>query len=84
MVRERYEDATGLRGESFSSYDSQAGTWQQTWVTNRGQLLVIHGRRDGEAMVFSGWMHEGMREWLVRATWKPEGEAVRETALVVT
>ena len=80
VIREQYHDTQGLQGESLSSYDGKTGTWQQTWVTNRGQLLVIHGRGEGAAMVFSGWIHEGANESLVRATWSPDGSAVRETA----
>jgi ketosteroid isomerase-like protein len=80
VLRERYEDGTGLRGESFSSYDPSHGDWQQTWVTNRGQLLVIRGKPHGRELVFSGAVKTVSGEDLVRATWAPVGEAVRETA----
>ena len=80
VIRETYEDTTGLRGVSLSSYDAQAERWQQTWVTNRGQLLVIHGRRAASGMSFAGWMHETDGETQVRATWAPDGDGVRETA----
>lgn len=80
VIREEYRDAGGLRGTSLSSYDATSQKWQQTWITNRGQLLVIHGRRDHASMAFSGWMYEGATETLVRATWTPEADGVRETA----
>jgi ketosteroid isomerase-like protein len=80
VLRERYEDATGLRGESFSSYDPSHGEWQQTWVTNRGQLLVIHGQRQGRDLVFAGAVKTAIGEDRVRATWAPIGDTVRETA----
>ena len=80
VLRERYEDATGLRGESVSSYDPSHGDWQQTWVTNRGQLLVIRGKPQGAALVFAGAVKTAVGEDLVRATWAPVGDTVRETA----
>jgi hypothetical protein len=80
VIAEDYQDPSGLRGRSVSSYDSRTRTWQQTWMTNRGQLLVIHGKRRGNVMAFEGWLHDGDAESLVRATWAPEANGVRETA----
>lgn len=80
VLREDYEDRTGLSGLSLSSYDADDGQWQQTWHTNRGQLLVIHGHRLGPGMSFTGWMHEGAPETHVRATWAPDAQGIRETA----
>jgi ketosteroid isomerase-like protein len=80
VLHERYEDAKGLRGESFTSYDPSRGDWQQTWVTNRGQLLIIRGNQRGRDFVFSGAVATAVGEDLVRATWAPAGDAVRETA----
>jgi AraC-like DNA-binding protein len=34
----------GLVGQSFRIYDEQWLLWHQTWVTNRGQLLMVGGR----------------------------------------
>lgn len=80
VIREAYEDPNGLRGVSLSSYDTTAGEWQQTWITNRAQLLVIRGHRDGQMLAFTGWIRESATETLVRATWAPDGDGVRETA----
>src|SRR5262249_12590508 len=47
-LREIYEGADGLVGQSFSIYDASRKVWHQTWVTNRGQLLALEGEyRDG-------------------------------------
>src|SRR4051812_10423287 len=80
VLRERYEDTNGLRGESFSSYDPSHGEWQQTWVTNRGQLLVIRGKPQGRDLVFAGAVKTASGEDLVRATWAPVNGTVHETA----
>src|SRR5688572_8660076 len=56
-IRERYEQNDGLIGESILSYDPVRKHWQQTWVTNRGALMVIVGNfKDGE-LVLQGDVH---------------------------
>jgi hypothetical protein len=77
-IREQYEGLDGEHGQSLSSYYAPEERWQQTWVTNQGALLVIHGRWDGTQMAFEG--SDAVQE--VRATWKPVKEGVRETAEV--
>jgi hypothetical protein len=42
-----------LAGESFSIYDVSRKVWHQTWVTDRGKLLVIEGGLQQGAMVLS-------------------------------
>lgn len=80
VVREQYRDSTGMLGQSLSSYDAIAGTWQQTWITNHQQLLVIHGHQADAALVFEGWIRDGKTESLVRASWAPDAGGVREIA----
>ena len=80
VVREQYTGVDGEHGQSLSSYYAPEKRWQQTWVTNEGALLVIHGHWDGTQMVFDG----ADATELVHATWKPVKEGVRETAEVST
>ena len=70
-------------GESFSLYDANRKQWHQTWVTNRGTLLLIDGSMQSGEMNLSGVGHtpDGKAQ-LVRGTWKPQGKDVRETAVV--
>jgi hypothetical protein len=82
VLREDYSDPSGLLGHSLSSFDTKTGLWQQTWVTNRGQLVVIHGVLEGKDLAFTGWRHDGDVEVLVRARWSPEGTSVRQKAEV--
>jgi hypothetical protein len=46
-LREVYEQSDGLVGESFSAYDAARGVWHQSWVTNRGTILLLDGRLEG-------------------------------------
>lgn len=78
VLRELYEDPTGLKGESFTIYDAARKTWHQSWVTNRGQLLAIEGRLQNGEIVLSG--HDHTKDAIVRGTWTPVDGGVRETA----
>src|SRR5689334_22756756 len=42
-LREDYRGTNGLVGQSLNIYDSVRKVWHQSWVTNRGQLLVLEG-----------------------------------------
>lgn len=82
VLREDYQGADGHKGQSFTIYDSSRKVWHQSWVTNRGELLLIEGNVDHDAMVMSGEDHA--KGVLVRGTWKPENGNVRETAVTST
>lgn len=82
VLREEYRGMNGLEGQSFSIYDASRKIWHQTWVTNRGNMLVIEGDFRGGEMVLSGADRtaEG-KERRIRGIWKPEKDGVRETAV---
>jgi len=75
VLLENYEGTNGSHGESFSIYDSSRKVWHQTWVTTRGELLEIEGQFANGEMVLTGKNQQGE---LVRGTWKPVDEGVRE------
>jgi ketosteroid isomerase-like protein len=79
-LREQYEGVSGSSGESLSMYDPSPAEWQQTWLSNRGQVVFIHGTLQGDAMILSGTDDSGGGHRLVRGVWKPESAGVRETA----
>jgi hypothetical protein len=85
VLRETYEGANGLHGQSFSLFDVTRKVWHQTWVTNRGQLLTIEGALQGSEMILAGADRtlQG-HERLVRGTWKPVDGGVREIAVTST
>jgi hypothetical protein len=84
VLREVYEGADGLQGESYSIYDPSRKLWSHTWVTNRGQLVVLEGRREGERMVLAGSELTAGGKKQVRAAWRPADGGVRNTAEVST
>jgi ketosteroid isomerase-like protein len=82
VLREDYQDTEGHRGQSFSIYDAALKAWHQSWVTNRGQLLLLDGNLHGDELLLSATEHttEGKNK-LIRGTWKPVDGGVRETAV---
>lgn len=81
VLLERYDGTNGTSGESFSIYDASRKIWHQSWVTNRGQLLVIEGNEHAGAMVLSGGFvsKDGVKT-IIRGTWRPIVGGVRESA----
>lgn len=79
-LREQYQGTDGSSGESLSMYDPATDQWQQTWVSNRGQIVLIYGKLQDQSMVLRGTDHNPAGQRLVRGVWSPENNGVRETA----
>ena len=81
VLREDYRDTEGHMGQSFSVYEAPRHNWHQSWVTNRGQLLLLDGNRRDGAMVLSAVERtaDGSNRQ-VQGTWKEVPGGVRETA----
>jgi hypothetical protein len=81
VLREAYEQNDGLVGESYSLWDAARGVWHQSWVTNRGTLLLLDGRLEGGRMVLTGSEKTATgTASLLRGIWWVEGKDVREKA----
>jgi hypothetical protein len=82
-IHELYEQNDGLIGDSILSYDPVLKQWQQTWVTNRGSLMVLLGNFNDGALVLEGEVHlKDGKSVMQRITWKAQGEGVREWAVL--
>ena len=82
-LHELYEQTDGLVGDSILSYDPVRKRWQQTWVTNRGSIMVIVGNFKDGALVLEGEMHlKDGASVIQRITWKAQDKGVREFAVV--
>jgi hypothetical protein len=82
-LHELYEQSDGLIGDSILTFDPVRRQWNQTWVTNRGSNMVLWGEQRDGAVVLEGevHLHDGSAI-LQRITWRAEGDAVRETAVL--
>ena len=82
-IHELYEQIDGLIGDSILSYDPTRKQWQQTWVTNRGSIMVILGNFKDGALVLEGEVHvKDGRSFIQRITWKAQDKGVRESAVL--
>jgi hypothetical protein len=82
-IHELYEQTDGLIGDSILSYDPVRKQWQQTWVTNRGSIMMIWGNFKDGALVLEGEAH--LRDGtsvIQRITWKAQDKGVRESAVL--
>ena len=84
-LRETYEQNDGLIGEAILSYDPVRKQWQQTWVTNRGALMVLWGGFVDGALVLEGESHlQDGRTVRQRITWEDTDAGAREWATMST
>src|ERR1700675_1437898 len=57
VLREDYQDTNGYQGQSLTIYDAPQKAWHQSWVTNRGQVLLLNGRFQGGEMTLNAVEH---------------------------
>jgi len=81
VLREDYQQNDGMKGESFNIYDKSRNVWHQSWVTTRGQLLILEGQLQAGAMVLNAVDHADGKETMIQGTWKSDDGGVRETAV---
>jgi hypothetical protein len=82
-IHELYEQGDGLIGDSILSFDAVRNQWQQTWVTNRGSLMVLWGSFKDGALILEGESHlRDGKSVMQRITWKAQADGVRESAVL--
>ena len=55
VIEEHFDGNPSMQfiGKSFSVYNPQKNTWQQTWVDNSGGYMVFEGGMDSNRMILS-------------------------------
>lgn len=71
VLHERYTTERGYRGESLNAYDPGLRRWHQTWVDNRGTLLLLEGSFQPPSMVMQGQTTTDGKVTRHRITWTP-------------
>jgi len=79
-LREEYRGMKGGGGESLTMYDPLSNRWRQSWISSRGQIVLIEGRKAGDAIELSGAEYGTAAGRLIRGTWTPVPGGVREIA----
>ena len=81
VLREVYRQNDGLQGESYNLWDASRGLWHQSWVTNRGDLLLLDGLfEDGRMVLIARETRPHGTFSLLRGVWWADGPNVREKA----
>jgi hypothetical protein len=74
VLQEHWKGRGGMTGESYNVYDRSSGRWHQTWVDDRGTLLLLDGGLEGDKMVLRGPERRVQgKPQLDRITWRPAG-----------
>jgi hypothetical protein len=72
VVMEHWSGVRGLHGSSFNTYDAGRRVWHQTWVDDRGTLLLLDGGLHAGSMVLQGrTVGTDGKSMLNRITWTP-------------
>ena len=53
-LREEWAGASGTHGTSLNVWDAAAKRWRQTWVDDKGNVLLLEGTFQGGRMVLQG------------------------------
>lgn len=55
VVSENWQSAQGdFVGKSYNFYDQQLKQWHQTWADNKGGVLYLDGKMEGDVMILQG------------------------------
>jgi hypothetical protein len=79
-LREQWRGAGGSTGTSLNVYDAEANRWRQTWVDDRGGVLLLTGGlREGKMMLEGETAASAGKTVRQRITWTPlPGGRVRQ------
>jgi hypothetical protein len=70
VLHESFTMRNGLAGTSLTSYRPDTQQWEQYWVDNAGQALLLRGGLTrGGAMVLEGQAQSSRGPYLNRVTW---------------
>ena len=76
VLKEVWQGAGGVAGNSFNIYDQAYNRWHQTWVDGSGTLLELDGGLEHGSMVLKGQRPSPDGKGLAthRITWTPNAD----------
>ncbi|KZN33187.1 hypothetical protein [Pseudoalteromonas luteoviolacea] len=54
VILEEYQTTSGFAGKSLNTYSTESGIWHQTWMDNKGGMLILKGGIEGQKMILRG------------------------------
>jgi hypothetical protein len=70
VLQESFTARNGFAGTSLTSYRTDTQQWEQYWVDNNQQVLLLRGKLNPSgAMVLEGEAHSQRGPYLNRVTW---------------
>jgi hypothetical protein len=80
-VHEAYRNTDGSGGDSLNTFDPHTGTWRQSWLSDKGQIAVMEGRKAGNTITIVGPETGDAVGRIIRGHWTPNKDgSVHETA----
>ncbi len=73
ILNENWVGGKGSTGKSYNYFDKSDSTWNQVWIDNKGNPLVLKGNWNGESMILKGKLIEGqnIRYYRNVVSWTP-------------
>lgn len=53
ILLEQWNGVSGSTGSSFNYFDRTDSTWNQLWIDNQGNKLILKGNREDDKMILS-------------------------------
>ncbi len=70
IVSENWKGATGGSGRSYNYYNAADSTWNQVWISNSGNNLVLKGRAAPNKMILKSELIESKKgNYYNQITW---------------
>ncbi len=76
IIQENWTGASGTTGSSYNYYNAQDKTWNQVWVDDQGNPLVLQGKASPGKMVMRSALKTGQSgKYFDQITWSknPDG-----------
>jgi len=75
ILQEEWKGQKGSSGTSINYFNKKDSTWNQTWVSGTGNVLVLKGNLKNDKMVLKSELIEGQRGFYYnQITWTPNDD----------
>ncbi len=72
IISERWQGTSGISGRSYNYFNALDSSWNQVWIDNQGNHLVLKGKGgDGKMVLTSEWGKGKLGKWQKnKITWE--------------